>query len=187
MKSLYINLLFVSLLFLMATNQATAQGATCQTADPFCSNSGATFPAGTNQPAAPLGNNYDCLGSQPNPAWYYLQINQSGNLIIDLSNSNTVDIDFIIYGPFTSLATAQAQCGGLGNGGASGNVIDCSYSASAFETVDILGATSGQVYLLLIPISPISLPILRLIKLEERDLPTAVFYCLVLRQVLIIL
>ena len=142
MKSLTINLFIAFIFCLLSLNNISAQGATCQTADPFCSNSGTTFPAGTNQPAAPLGNNYDCLGTQPNPAWYYLQINQSGNLIIDLSNSNTVDIDFIIYGPFASLTAAQAQCGGLGNGGASGNVVDCSYSGSAFETVDILGATT---------------------------------------------
>jgi gliding motility-associated-like protein len=149
MKNIWIYF-FVTTISLLSINNAFAQGATCATAEPFCTGSGATFPAGTNQPAAPAGNNYGCLGTQPNPAWYYLQIDNPGNITIDLSNSNIVDIDFILYGPFADLAAATSQCGGLGNGGASGNIVDCSYSASAFEQADITGALNGEVYILLI-------------------------------------
>lgn len=138
------------LALLLMPAAASAQGATCAAAEPFCSGSGVTFPAGTNQPDAPAGNNYGCLGSQPNPAWYYLQIDQPGSLTINLTNSNNVDIDFILYGPFNNAGAAIGQCGNLGNGGASGAIESCSYSASANETVTITGATPGSVYVLLI-------------------------------------
>ena len=60
------------------------------------------------------------------------------------------DIDFIIWGPFPDLATAQSQCGNLGNGGAGSNVVDCSYSSTNNEFPDILGAQVGEVYVMLI-------------------------------------
>ncbi|AFC23471.1 gliding motility-associated C-terminal domain-containing protein [Saprospira grandis] len=138
------------LALLLMPAAASAQGATCAASEPFCSGSGITFPAGTNQPAAPAGNNYGCLGSQPNPAWYYLQIDQPGNLIIDLVNTNSVDVDFILYGPFNNLGVALGQCGNLGNGGAGSAIESCSYSANAFETVTINNAAAGDVYILLI-------------------------------------
>ncbi|MCH2043897.1 MAG: SprB repeat-containing protein, partial [Saprospiraceae bacterium] len=145
-----ISILFLFFSTLAGFNNLYAQGVDCENAEPFCTDSGATFPAGTNQPAAPAGNNYDCLGTQPNPAWYYLQIDDPGPIDISLTNSNIVDVDFILWGPFSSITAATAECGGLGNGGTSGNVIDCSYSAQAFEEVNIPNAQTGEVYILLI-------------------------------------
>jgi hypothetical protein len=86
-----------------------SQGASCATADPFCTENGAAFPASTST-VAESGPDYGCLGSQPNPAWYYMQIATSGNIDIDLSNSANVDIDFACWGPFSSLSGA---CGNL--------------------------------------------------------------------------
>jgi gliding motility-associated-like protein len=141
----------VLLLFcFLAYNSLSAQGTTCATADPFCSNGLDPYPAGVNNPAAPAGNNYDCLFTQPNPAWFYISVSQNGDLSFTLDNTNSVDIDFIVYGPFTDLAAATSQCGGLGNGGASGAIADCSYSGAAVEQVDIIGAQAGEVYLLMV-------------------------------------
>lgn len=131
-------------------NNTYAQSPDCATATPFCDNILTPFPAGVNQPPAPIGNNYDCLGSQPNPAWYTMTIGVPGNIDFQLNNSANVDIDFILWGPFASTADALAQCGGLGNGGASGSVIDCSFSAAAIEDVLIPNAQVGEVYVLLI-------------------------------------
>ncbi len=128
-----------------------AQGTLCSNAEPFCSDLGtATFPAGVNQPNAPPGNNYDCLLTFPNPAWYFLEIADPGNIVIQLTNSNNEDVDFILWGPYPDINTAQGQCGGLGFGGASGFVADCSYSANANETVNINAGVTGDVYILLI-------------------------------------
>ncbi|MDF2438187.1 MAG: hypothetical protein K0Q95_2563 [Bacteroidota bacterium] len=132
-------LFFVSFLLVNYLN-VSAQG-TCATAQAFCSSGGVTFPASTNT-QAPAGPNYGCLGSEPNPAWYYLNIGTSGNIQIGLSSSPAVDIDFALWGPF---ATQASMCAGL-----SASPIDCSYSSAATEQVDITGAVAGQWYMLLI-------------------------------------
>jgi gliding motility-associated-like protein len=117
----------------------------CFNPQPFCSNSGITFPASINT-SAPQGPAYNCLITQPNPAWFYLEIDQPGNLSITLSSSPAKDIDFVIWGPFPSL---QAGCeyGGITN---ATNVEDCSFSGATSEIVDITNAQTGEVYILMI-------------------------------------
>lgn len=136
-------LLFISVL-------SFGQGNSCNTATPFCSNGLDPYPAGVGVPAPPVGNNYDCLFTQPNPAWFYLNITQSGSLDFTLDNTNGLDIDFVLYGPFPNLATAFSQCGGMGNGGISGGIAACSYSGAAVEPVNVANVVVGQVYVLLI-------------------------------------
>jgi len=138
MKKLF---LFIIAVFSFTTI-TYAQGPDCASADPFCSTSTSTFPASTSTTADP-GPNYGCLGSQPNPAWYYLQIGTSGSLDLQMSNSAGVDIDFICWGPFTS---ASAGCAS----GLSGSAVDCSYSTAATETCTIPNAVVGEVYILLV-------------------------------------
>ncbi len=115
----------------------------CEAADPFCSGQNYTFPAGVNAGTAQAGPDYGCLFTQPNPAWYYMQVDQSGNITINMQSAPLVDIDFICYGPFNSLTGA---CNNL----TAGNTVDCSYSSAAIETCVIPNATTGQFYLLLI-------------------------------------
>ena len=148
----------------------SAQGATCGEVEPFCSDFGASFPASTNTTAEP-GNQYGCLFSQPNPAWYYLQIDSPGYLEITLTNSNNVDVDFIVYGPYPNIQAAQANCGSFQaqetncsfggtclngvpcnffNGCVNGDGVDCSYDPQAVEVADIPDAQTGEVYVFLI-------------------------------------
>lgn len=115
---------------------------TCATAQPFCTGSTITYPAGVNNGTA-FSSPYDCLGSSPNPAWYYLEIDQPGNLDITMQSTPSYDIDFIMWGPFPSISVMCQQY-------ALSNVIDCSYSTAAIEYANIVGAQTGQVYLLLI-------------------------------------
>ena len=131
--------------FGMSSN-ISAQGTTCAGADPFCTGTTYSFPNNTGT-SAEAGPNYGCLLSQPNPAWYYLQIDASGSIQMDISqvdaNGSGIDVDFIAYGPFGS---ATGGCGSL----TSGNTVDCSYSTAANETATIPGAVSGEYYMLLI-------------------------------------
>ena len=86
------------ILILLFSSVVISQGTNCNNAAPFCTTSAATFPAGVNQPDATTtapGNNYDCLATAPNPAWYYLEIDQSGNLVIDIIQMNTYEKDLI--------------------------------------------------------------------------------------------
>lgn len=114
---------------------------TCQTAQLFCPNPSVTFSASVNNGNAQIGPNYGCLGSQPNPAWHYLQIASGGSLQATLSGIH--DIDFICYGPFSTLT-------GICNNLTAGNTIDCSYSSSATETLTIPNANNGEFYLVMI-------------------------------------
>ena len=146
------NLLII--LAIILTHQVIySQGSSCQTAEPFCTGSTYTFPAGVNSGNAPAGNNYGCLGSTPNPAWYYLEIDQGGSLTINMTNSANRDIDYILYGPYTSVTNAQSYCGSMGvagSGAAANGIVDCSFNPQANESATISNAQSGQVYVLLI-------------------------------------
>lgn len=138
-------ILILFILITISLQVVFAQGADCSTASPFCTAAGtATFPASQNT-TAPVGPDYGCLFTQPNPAWYYLQMATSGNIDLNMTNSANVDIDFIIWGPFT---TATAACAS----GLSDPLleVDCSYSSSANETGNIPSAVVGEVYVLLI-------------------------------------
>jgi gliding motility-associated-like protein len=117
--------------------------ALCEGAIPFCSDNTYNFPMNVNAADAQAGPDYGCLGSEPNPAWYYMQIDQAGNMVIDIASIQGNDVDFICYGPFASLTGA---CNNL----TAGNTVDCSYSASAQETCTIPGAQVGEYYLLLL-------------------------------------
>ncbi len=148
MNYFYKRLFWLSLL-LLATTVLRAQSPTCATATAICDNV-TSYPANTSTNSAPVGNNYDCLLSTPDPAWFYFTIAQSGSISMALQNSNVVDVDFILWGPFPNVAAALGQCGNLGQGGAGGSVIDCSFDAQAFEQVDIANAVAGQVYVMMI-------------------------------------
>lgn len=135
--------LLVFFVFSLLSKNIIAQGADCATATPFCTESGGTSYPALQNTVAPVGPNYGCLGSQPNPAWFYLQISTSGNIIIDMTNSAVVDIDFILWGPFTSPSSGCAF-------GLSSTDVDCSYSSDPTETCNIPNAVVGQIYILLI-------------------------------------
>jgi len=163
-------ILLLVIITLIAPSLLSAQGATCAEMKPFCTDTGASFPASINTQAEP-GNQYGCLGTQPNPAWYYLEIGSPGYLEITLTNSNNVDVDFIVYGPYTDLQAAQQSCGSFQtqeiicplsgicpngvpcdfiNGCVDGEGVDCSYDPQAVEIADIPDAQTGEVYVFLI-------------------------------------
>lgn len=114
----------------------------CDAASAFCTGTNYNFPAGVDAGQGQVGPDYDCLGSTPNPVWYFLQIDQPGNLNITLANTNNVDVDFVCWGPFPS----SNVCGQL----TSNKVVDCSFLPDEIEYINISGAQSGQYYILCI-------------------------------------
>ena len=119
-----------------------SQSSDCLNAQPFCTSTPIGFPASTNT-TAPIGPDYGCLGSQPNPAFYFLQIDQPGTLSITMQSTPLVDIDFICWGPFTDPST---MCDNL----TATYIEDCSYSPAPTEVCDIANAVAGEYYILLI-------------------------------------
>src|SRR5690606_32349505 len=107
------------------------------------------------------GNVYgslSCLGSTPNPVWYYLTVAETGPLNFQIiqntqfdANGNAtgtgLDVDFIAWGPFDSMSQACSQID-LDN--PTQFQIACSYSAAAIENFSIPNAQQGQIYVLLI-------------------------------------
>jgi len=142
-----------------------SRGATCTTADPFCTGTTYNFPAGVNSGTGETGPDYCCLWNTPNPVWYYLFIDQPGNIEIYIHSNPQKDLDFICWGPFTNIddpciypttyLTNSGGCSthhasGPGGGYPSGNTVDCSYSSSWEEWCYIPNALTGQFYILLI-------------------------------------
>ena len=125
------------------------QNLSCEGMVQICPSVGYNYSSQSGIPAASVTNptnDYGCLGSTPNPSWFYFEISSSGDIFMELSASS--DIDFIIYGPFISLQTAQYSCGVMGSINA--EVVDCSFSATNNETPSIPGAIAGQFYVMLV-------------------------------------
>ena len=91
----------------------------------------------------PTGSSTSCLSTTPNPAFYYMQIAEPGNLNIYMYSTPSHDIDFDCWGPFSDIETACSQL-------SCSNLVDCSYSANSTENCYINNAQSGQYYILLI-------------------------------------
>ena len=90
----------LQVVILLFSISAFSQSSNCNTATPFCTSSGLTYPASTGA-SSPSGPNYGCLWTQPNPAFFVLQIDNPGSLTLSLSSAPANDIDFICWGPFT--------------------------------------------------------------------------------------
>lgn len=121
------------------------QNNTCATAEPFCTDNGLyQFPAGVNAGSGESGPAYDCLYTQPNPAWYYMQIANPGNIDIYMYSTPSVDIDFCCWGPFTDPNTPCTS------GLTQNKVVSCSYSAAATEHCMIPATAQTNDYFILI-------------------------------------
>ncbi|OAB80090.1 gliding motility-associated C-terminal domain-containing protein [Cochleicola gelatinilyticus] len=125
----------------------------CINADPFCSQDGLIFPNEIDGQADP-GIDYECLITQPNPTWFFLQIEEAGTLDFEIiqntsfdddgnPNGTGLDVDFIAWGPFDS---PDEDCDNLNPN----TSIACSYSIDAIENFTIPNAQPGDFYVLLI-------------------------------------
>ncbi len=149
MKKQFYFIFFVILSLQNIFGQANTPAANCANANPACAGGGFSYPNVHNSSSAETntGINYSCLASQPDPNWFYLQIDHSGTLNFHIEQSSTqggaanIDVDYICWGPFTS-----PTCGLALNG----NIVGCSFSAASTENFTITNAVSGQYYMLLV-------------------------------------
>jgi len=159
-----ITLLLICSFFIQIT---FSQGNSVATADQFCSGgSGLVFP---NVTGNPNDTDVGCLYSIPNPAYYFLQIEQPGDLFFTISQETAtgtgLDVDFISWGPFPSLAAANAAitltactpttCPNNTTDPtfypyATDDITDCSFSIAPTEDMTINSGLSGQIYVVLI-------------------------------------
>ena len=146
-------------------------------AEPFCAGpEGIVFP-NVNGPRDNVYGTVACLNQTPNPVWYFLKIETAGDLIFQIIQNTQfdpdgnpigtpLDVDFVAFGPFDTLEQACAESvlgpcpagvncrNNTTNAGdyptETGNVVDCSYSGNAVETMRIINAQVGQLYAVLI-------------------------------------
>ena len=162
--------------------QPNINNSTGYAACPFCTDVnpfGVTFPSATSG----NGNVYlttpvGCLTEVPRPAWYFMQINNPGNMLISITlnsfNGLSTDVDFACWGPFyadnqsdfmqkwccgeyelyrSSGSTHQPPNGNHTNnmgGYPINNLIDCSFAFGSPEWCYIPNAQTGQFYILLL-------------------------------------
>lgn len=126
----------------------------CLEAMPFCADEGLIFENTTDAGSAPDFIDYECLGTQPNPSWFFLEIGQAGDLDLEIvqdtqfdADGNPIgtalDVDFIAWGPFTEVTAACADLN-------PSTSVDCSFSANAVENLTIPNAQVGEIYIVLI-------------------------------------
>ncbi len=156
MKNFYVFFILLSICLV-----GYSQNDYCSNALPFCTGTTYNFPAGVNSGTGEVGPNYGCLATQPNPAWYYMLVDDSGPIEFHISTNPNYDVDFVCWGPFTSPTTPctsnlTATCSSCPNNTddstfyPSGNLVDCSFSVSVQEDCHIPGAIAGQYYIIMI-------------------------------------
>ncbi|RYZ55024.1 MAG: hypothetical protein EOP49_03825, partial [Sphingobacteriales bacterium] len=119
----------------------------CATAVPFCTGQVVTYPNTTG--VLPGLGQLGCLGTSPNPAFFFLQVSQAGQLNYLMTQSNTpggpasLDVDYALWGPFPS---NEAACAVIPNN----NPLSCSYSAAPTENFSIANAQLCEIYVVMI-------------------------------------
>ena len=140
-------LLLLFAITFMSITYAQNNNTLCSDAQALCGALGNPFINTTNADPAMPGADYGCLGNEPNPYWFYIPVSDDGVLSFLITQEslegNLIDVDFICYGPFNSLAES---CDNLD----SDHIIDCSYSASATETATIPNAQTGEYYVMMV-------------------------------------
>ncbi len=147
----------IILIFLGSIQYIFAQGDRCSSIQPFCAgNEKLIFPnsnfSNNDLAGAEFGPNYDCLLTQPYPAWFYLQVGEPGDLELTIlqtqnpdGSGNLYDVDFILWGPFEE---GEDFCSNTAL--SSVNQVDCSYSPAPREQMTITGAKTNEIYVILI-------------------------------------
>ncbi|GAK89275.1 hypothetical protein JCM19297_1103 [Nonlabens ulvanivorans] len=124
----------------------------CDNALSLCDRIGQPFINIFDGSTAEAGNYYPFSSATGprNPSWFYIPIETSGDLTIEVWQNTQpdfqgqdLDIDYALYGPFTTAT------GGCANGITQGNYVDHSFSVNMPEVGQINNAQAGEYYLLL--------------------------------------
>jgi gliding motility-associated-like protein len=166
-----ISFLLFLLSFILVEGQVinTPGGVSCNVAGPICAdNTGSFIFQNNNDPTTNIDFPIACLVDAPRPAWFFLRIDQTGDLAFQISQVSTfgngLDVDFVVWGPF---ANDSGNCGNINtncptcpnntadpnfylNDLDNSNIVDCSYSGLSIENMTINNAQAGEFYLLLV-------------------------------------
>jgi uncharacterized repeat protein (TIGR01451 family) len=120
----------------------------CNQANSLCSAIGIPF---TNTVNVPSAGQYGCLGSTPNPTWFYLPVVTSGTINLRIEQNSLItfngaqhDVDYAVFGPFDDPVTPCA------NQLTPNFIVSCSFSAASVEFPVINNAIAGKYYLIMV-------------------------------------
>ncbi len=117
---------------------------TCVGANSLCNSLGVPFQNTTMMSSTGA---FGCLVTTPNQTWFYLPISGAGTINLQISQTSVngvqSDVDYIVYGPFSSLSNACSQI-------SPNNIVSCSYSTAAIEYPIIPNGQPGEYYLLMV-------------------------------------
>lgn len=151
MKSLC-GIIFLGILIIFQTTLfgQNGSGLICSNAEPLCGSSSFAYPNTSGFNLAEEGPDYGCLLLARNPAWFYFQIDQPGDIQLKIEQSTNIgnapdlDVDFVVYGPFNDpLSPCSTDL-------ISSNISDCSYRLDFVEYLNLNDTKSGEYYLLMI-------------------------------------
>ena len=131
-------LFLVTVFSVLISLNTYGQGPNCLGATPICSSAPTTFTSivgGT----VPAGNNYGCLGAQPNPSWFTLTVGTGGSVAVN--QTGPCDQDYAVWGPFNTLSAA---CAGL-----TAAPVSCNFSTASGNSFTLTG-TVGQIFIMLL-------------------------------------
>ena len=147
MKCRLFKLLLLLPIFSVYAQINTPGGLTCDTAGPICSDTSGSFIfQNVSMSGVDLGS-IACLGNAPDPAWFFMRVDQAGDLEFVINQWNDVngdginndgaasglDVDYVAWGPFSSeignCGNLDSACdpAGAGTNGCPDNVSDPSF------------------------------------------------------------
>ena len=112
--------------------------------DPICAADDLLFPIFDNLILPEDLENDFSICCYDRPTWFFLTVDQSGDLKLKLDSG--ADIDYEVYGPFSSQEEAVSTCGEFGDS----NRVDAGDKSGRRETINITGAQAGEIYVLLV-------------------------------------
>ena len=103
------------------------------------------FPLTVNVENAESGPYYGCLYTQPNPAWFFVKMDESGDVIININveSNDFYDVDFCCWGPFNALPESSAAL-------TQDKVVDCSYNPEPATCTIPSEAQTGEYYVMVV-------------------------------------
>ncbi|MBR1513015.1 MAG: T9SS type A sorting domain-containing protein [Bacteroidales bacterium] len=103
------------------------------------------FPLTVNVENAESGPYYGCLNTQPNPAWFFVKMDEPGDIIININvqSDGFFDVDFCCWGPFSELPESSGEL-------TQDKVVDCAYDTSPATCTIPSTAQTGEYFVLLV-------------------------------------
>ncbi len=141
----YTTLLCICLSICLLKNEVKAQvvnaGNSCSSAAPVCFATSYSYPAAVTG-TAETGPDYGCITNTANPAWFYVQIQDSGNVVFDINISPSA-IRHVLWGPFST----PQNCG---TSLSAAKIISCANNPGSAKTATIPNAKTGEYYVFVI-------------------------------------